>query len=246
MSSTQIDLLPAREIRRIPQTEELIGIIAEAARDPHVDAAKMRTLWELKQEIDAQASKQAFYRAMKAVQDEVKPVLRSVENDITHSRYARLEHIDRKIRPVYTKHGFSLTFGARTDTPGTVTITCDCMHQDGYVKPYELPGTLDSTNKAKTGIQAVGSTVTYLRRYLTCLIFNVVLTDDPEDDDGTGEPLTEQQRNKILDLLIACGLEGDNAAPFLKFMGAASVAEIPARDFRKALTALQAKQRKSK
>ncbi len=43
-----------------------------------------------------------------------------------------------------------------------------------------LSGNQGKTNK--TGIQAVGSSVSYLRRYLLTMAFNIVLADDPDDD----------------------------------------------------------------
>jgi ERF superfamily protein len=206
----------------------------------------MRLMWDMKKEMDEHESKASFYRAMQLVQEELRPVLRNSKGN--NSRYARLEAIDRSIRPIYTKHGFSMTFGARSDSPGMLCITCECMHRDGYQKHYELPGALDAGNKAKSDIQAVGSTVTYLRRYLTCLLFNVVLTDDKDDDDGNAgaTSLSHEQLNQILDLLIGCGMEGEKAAPFLKYMGVKTAEEIAPRDFAKAVEALKAKRKQAR
>jgi hypothetical protein len=242
---------PRKEISTQPSHNELISAIAEAARDPRVDAAKMRALWELKKEIDAQEAKNSFQRAMQAVQDEIKPIVRDVEVRNKHgeltNKYARLESIDRMIRPVYTKHGFSLTFGARAGDGGTLVISCDCMHRDGFVKNYELPSKLDTPNLAKNDIQALGSTVTYLRRYLTCLIFNVVLANEDNDGAGAPEMLSEEQRNRILDILVACEEFDKNAQKgFLNYMRVDRMEDIPAARYVEAITALQSKMRKRK
>lgn len=227
-------------------TQALIATIIRVSSEPGFDPGKIRELWEIKKDIDQQNSKASFYRAMQAVQEEIRPVLRDSKGN--NSRYARLEAIDRRIRPIYTHHGFSMTFGARTDTPGTLCITCEVMHRDGYHAHYELPGALDAGNKAKSDIQAVGSTVTYLRRYLTCLIFNVVLTDDEDDDDGHAgaSALSHEQLNQILDLLIQCDMEGPKAAGFLKYMGVNRIEDIRPHDFTKAVEALKAKRRSGK
>lgn len=47
---------------------------------------------------------------------------------------------------------------------------------------------------AITPVQAVGSTVTYLRRYLSAMVFNVVLADD--DDDGEATRRTPPPRSE--------------------------------------------------
>jgi len=46
-----------------------------------------------------------------------------------------------------------------------------------------MPAPPDSTG-GKSNVQAVGSTNSFLRRYIVCNIFNIVVVGD--DDDGTG------------------------------------------------------------
>jgi len=45
----------------------------------------------------------------------------------------------------------------------------------------------------------VGSTNSYLRRYIVCNIFNIVVLGD--DDDGNGGTLDQEQTTTILDLI---------------------------------------------
>ena len=88
----------------------------------------------------------------------------------------------------------------------------------------------------------MGSTNSFLRRYVACNIFNIVVVGD--DDDGTGETIDETQTKTIVELINNAG-----AGPkFLKYMKAQSTAEagslaaavatIAARDYRKAITTL--------
>jgi hypothetical protein len=67
---------------------------------------------------------------------------------------------------------------------------CTVAHSGGYEEPpialdspLDVAGSQGKTNK--TGIQAVGSSVSYLRRYLLTMAFNIVLADD--DDDGEAQ-----------------------------------------------------------
>jgi len=50
-----------------------------------------------------------------------------------------------------------------------------------------MPAPLDTTG-GKSNVQAVGSTNSFLRRYVACNIFNIVVVGD--DDDGAEEQST--------------------------------------------------------
>ena len=92
-------------------------------------------------------------------------------------------------------------------------------------------------------MQGVGSTNSYLRRYIACNIFNIVVVGD--DDDGNGGTIDEAQASIILDLIKKARI----GPKFLKYMRAqsieeagsldAAVATIAARDYRKAVTTLE-------
>ena len=215
----------------------LINIIAQTAADPGSDVAKLRALIDMQREVMAEQSRVAFEQAMVLVQAELPVVVRDAINDHTKSRYARLESIDERIRPVYTRHGFSLSFDGTTSQDRTVEVTCIVSHRDGYSRSYKLAGELDGTGSQgkanKTGIQAIGSTVSYLRRYLTCMIFNIVLAN--EDRDGAPEPLqgniTADQKEQLIALMRETHAD---TAKFLAFMGVATLDELPASRFAQA------------
>ena len=89
----------------------------------------------------------------------------------------------------------------------------------------------------------MGSTNSYLRRYIACNIFNIVVVGD--DDDGNGGKIDEAQTAKILDLIKKAKV----GPKYLKYMKAqsieeagsleAAVATIAARDYRKAVSTLE-------
>jgi hypothetical protein len=244
LATQQLDLQPREDTGA-----SLMQVIAAAAANPQVDVSKMQALLEMKMRLDQIAAEQAFNLAMKAAQDEMVPIVRNCQNSQTGSKYASLEQIDYEIRPIYTKHGFSLSFNSPDVAAGELRLSCDVRHIGGYTKAYFLQGALDLTGpkgtQNKTSIMALGSSVTYLQRYLTRMIFNLIIKG--EDKDGvimTGF-ITEDQTNKLLDLLIACGSDKnpDIESGFLKFMEAKVIGEIQKRDYEKAHTALSAKLR---
>jgi hypothetical protein len=66
----------------------------------------------------------------------------------------------------------------------------------GHYEDSFMPAPLDTTG-GKSDVQAVGSTNSFLRRYVACNIFNIVVVGD--DDDGTGGTIDEAQTKTILD-----------------------------------------------
>ena len=105
-----------------------------------------------------------------------------------------------------------------------------------------MPAPLD-TSGGKSTVQGVGSANSYLRRYIACNIFNIVVVG--EDDDGDGGTIDEAQTMTLLDLIKRAKV----GPKFLKYMRAqsieeagsleAAVATIASRDYRKAITALE-------
>lgn len=178
---------PANALATIPpEVQAELSLIERLASNPRADVKKLEALLDMRERTRAGEAHRRFNEAMRDCQAEIMPVARDAENKHTNSKFAKLESIDREIRPIYTKHGFSLSFNSKSLDDGRVRILCTVGHTAGHFEPYELDGHLDTAgakgNANKTNLQGLGSTVSYLRRYLTCMIFNVVLTD--EDNDG--------------------------------------------------------------
>lgn len=191
-SAEVVNPLP-QEARLAPapqnETATVINLIVRAASDPAVSIDKMERLFAMQKEMIAEQKRDAYQAAMALAQAEIGPVARDRQNAHTKSTYATLEAVDTAIRPLYTKHGFSLTFDAEQHDDGRVTIICDVLHAQGHRERKTLKGNLDTvgTNgtRNKTDIQGLGSSSTYLRRYLTCMVFNVAIAN--EDKDGNRE-----------------------------------------------------------
>jgi len=177
----------------ITQAEEpgsLLNLIARAASDPAVDVAKMEALLAMQERVLKAQAKHDFNSAMARVAAELEPVKRDAQNPHMGNRYARLETIDTALRPIYSANGFSVRYGSEEAPAGSVRITCTVAHTGGHSETLGLTAPIDAMSggrQARTGVQAIGSSVTYLRRYLITMAFNVTLSDD--DDDGeAGRP----------------------------------------------------------
>lgn len=228
----------------VEEPTSILAVISRAAQNPDVDVDKMERLFALQERMVARQAEAEFNVAMRNCQEEMPRVRRDAENESTKSTYARLETLNAAIVPVVTKHGFSMSFGT-ADSPleGHVRITCLVSHVGGHSRQYQCDVPLDMTgmkgNQNKTATHAFGSTVSYGRRYLTLLIFNVSLTN--EDKDGVGDDrITEEQ---VADLEALITEVGANRPFFLRYCKVDSLEEIRAKHYGKAVAALQAKRK---
>jgi hypothetical protein len=172
--------------------DPMIMFLERVMRDPVFPIEKAQAAMQLAVEQQKRVAERAFVFDLNAMQMELTQILRDKPNPAFHSKYASLEAIDKAARPIYTKFGFSITYGtAPSSHDGWVQVTCRLAHRSGHSEINCLEGPV-STEGARGGrigatpIQAVGIAVSYLRRYLLQLTLNLVTSSDVEDNDGNG------------------------------------------------------------
>jgi hypothetical protein len=137
----------------------------------------------------------------------------------TPFEYAPLEEINKHLRPLLVEEDMDLSYSDETREDGGILIGGRLKHlPSGHFEDSFMPAPLDTTG-GKSDVQAVGSTNSFLRRYVACNIFNIVVVGD--DDDGAGGTIDEGQTKTILDLIKKAKV----GAKFLKYMKAQSVEE---------------------
>ncbi len=172
--------------------------LIQMAIDKNLDVDKLERLLDMQKSYQADVALKAYADAMNLCQEEMPIVVRDKQNSATNSLYARLETVAMAMRPVYTKHGFSLDF-TEADSPleGHRRVVCEVTHVGGHKKQFHLDSKIDDVGVKgtanKTAIQGLGSMVSYLRRYLTLMIFNVVVSDEDNDGNSHEPTLTEEQ-----------------------------------------------------
>ena len=230
-----------------------LAFIGRAMADPATDVAKLEILVRMRREILADEARHAFNTAMSAAQSEMAPVIRDADNRETHSQYARLETIDEALRPIYTRHGFCLSFNSEPIDGPNQRIVCEVSHVGRHSKFYALEAAWDTVGPKgtvnKTPVHGMASAVSYLRRYLICMIFHVVLKN--QDLDGNQPKAAKPLPAKVDELhalLAECSADpaavADNERRFLDRMGLGNVrtlAEAPPADFARLRNALLAK-----
>lgn len=172
------------------QATSLLQAITSAAANKDVDIDKMRQLFEMHKEMVAIEAEAAFNAALARAQAKIEPIAAKAYNSQTQSYYAKLAAINKAIVPIYTAEGISISFGT-ADCPkeGWYRTVAIVSHGAGHSREYHLdlpPDDVGIKGTAnKTQVHAAGSTSSYARRYLVCMIFNVSTGDD-NDGNGAG------------------------------------------------------------
>ena len=128
----------------------------------------------------------AFNAALRRMQDKIKPIIKDCENNQTHSRYASAEAIDNMIDKLIEDEGMTLSFVPKASDKDNEFIVVGVLSLGAYSKEYPLPIPCDGKGPKGDGVmsrvQAVGSGVTYAKRYIKNMIFNLRFKE--KDDDG--------------------------------------------------------------
>lgn len=228
----------------IPATS-LMEIISRAASDPNTDVAKLEKLMGLAERIRSRDAEQAFNTAMTAAQSEMGRVSADATNPQTRSKYASYAALDRAVRPIYTRHGFALSFDTGSDAPpDMVRVLCHVTHKDGHQHTYKIDMPADGKGAkggdVMTKTHAVGAAMSYGSRYLLKLIFNVAVGED-DNDGNTGEgegPITADQAKTVRELVERFSADPEKLCKFFKIE---AIPDLRQKDYRKAVEMLNMK-----
>lgn len=200
----------------LPPATSIMQVIERAAMNPMVDIDKMERLLAMKERMDGKEAEAAFNGAMTMAQSEMGRISADASNPQTRSQYVTYGKLDSILRPIYTRHGFSLSFSQSADdhTEGHSRFVCT-VARGGFSRLYQIDMPNDGKgakgNDVMTKTHAQGAAASYAMRYLLKMIFNVAIGE--EDDDGNqqervdpkahGEQLTDKQIGYVNEFVVA-------------------------------------------
>lgn len=178
-------------------------------------------------------ARKAFDAAISEAKAEIPPIVKNAKGH-NDKRYANFAAIAAVVDPILSKHGLSYRF--RTAQTDKISVTCVLSHRDGHSEETTLAGPADNSG-SKNAIQAIGSTLTYLQRYSLIQALGLAAT---EDDDGraagAGGTITDEQVERLQRAIM----DADADLPkFLAYFKVETLADLPAKDFQRALDAIK-------
>lgn len=195
--ATQIELPSAKEMqvrKHTPMDLLQVALTNGAAIDV---IERLAALQEKAMKWDAEVR---FNEAMNAAQADIGRIGPDLQNPETHSRYASYAKLDKILRPIYVRNGFSLSFDtADAQSPEMVRAVCYVSHLGGHTRRYQADVPADGKGpkggSVMTKTHASGAAMSYGQRYLLKFIFNVAIGED--DTDGNGPAMTGDEANAL-------------------------------------------------
>ena len=176
----EVATIPTEAVSR---ESAVLSVITRAASDPSVDIEKLERLLAMQERI-AQSQAQALYNAdmaaMQARMPSISKDAKIVVSGQVRATYASFENIVSTIRPLLEQYGFSVTFKT-SFVNETLHVLGRISHRAGHSEETTIQLPFDSSG-SKNDVQAIGSSVSYGKRYALCMLLNIATGG--EDDDG--------------------------------------------------------------
>lgn len=170
-------------------------IISQMVTSGSMDVETVKGLLDIQKSLDLQESIRSFNRDFAMMRSEM-PIFKREKKAYT-TTYTPLEDIMKLAQPVLSKYGFSASFSTSQIDAKAVSVTCDIMHRDGHSKSTSLIVPVEVVTKGMNSMQALGSAITYGKRYTISGLLNIVTADD-QDNNGFAES-ARQAKPKISD-----------------------------------------------
>jgi hypothetical protein len=168
------------------QATQVLSMLERVLTAPDFDIERAERLWAMQKEVRAEQAKASFIDASSAMQGELPSIKKrgEIKNNSgnVQSKYALWEDVNDAIKPILMRHGFALSFLVE-QAGSAITITGILSHRDGHRETTQIVLAPDTTG-SKNAVQAVGSAISYGKRYTAGALLN--LTSHGEDDDGRG------------------------------------------------------------
>jgi len=231
------------------ETAALISMIERAARDPNVDIDKMERLFQMRERIVRESREAAFNAAMAAAQEELRPVVRKLQNKQTNSSYADLAAISEGADPIIHKHGFGCIFSEfQSERERHIGVRIKVTHAAGHSDSHDFHIPVDDAGIKgqvnKTPVHAYSSTLTYGRRVAKCAVFDIATKNDTDGNQPQNEPqgvISDDQQAELMALITKAEIEIDAVLEYHKIE---SLADMPVRDFAKSKMMLETRIKK--
>lgn len=229
------------------ESNAMISMIERVALDPNASIDKLERMLAMKERMDAAAAERAFNDAFAKCQREIPTVLRNKRNTQTNSNYADLAAIEAAVMPTVNAHGFSVRFfPTASPLEGHYGVDCVLSHDGGHSEKHHADVPSDGAGMKgtanKTATHAFGSTMSYGRRYLLCMIWNIATADNDGNSNDRQKTITSDQFVELQGLIEASGAD---LPKFLLAYGAESLEEFPLAKLTHAKSMLEKKAAKN-
>lgn len=124
-----------------------------------------------------------FHKAQREIQNA--KLIKNATNPHFKNRYVNLDGVQAVVFPILEKHGLCFSFATVTRIAGNSIYTVISYQLTDAEENIYVAGEYALCN-ADEKPQALGSAITYARRYVLCLVFNLLAEEDDDGNSGSG------------------------------------------------------------
>lgn len=178
----------------------MVGVVTSGEHYTYRGGAQQYTKGRTMNDTDNQVG--VFFEALSKVQAEIDPAMKDSQNPHLRNKYADLSACWLALKVVLPNHGFCVLQCGDEDSTGKPVLTTILGHKCGYSMAGAIP-LLIGEHKGISAMQALGSALTYARRYGLAAICGLTAEDDDGHAAGNSAPKTREapqvQRSRITD-----------------------------------------------
>ncbi len=211
--------------------------LIELAISSNADIDKLERLMDLQERWEAKEAKKSFIEALARFQSQCPTIKKSKEG--YNFKYAPMEDVISQVGQLLADCGLSYRF-EQDQKLGMIGITCVSTHINGHQEKLRIEAEHD-TGAGRNKIQAIGSTITYLKRYSFLGAFGIATADEDTDarlEKVQGDFLSDEQISTVEGLLSSVDA---NREKFLAFFKTKEVADLKTNQYNQAVSMLKSK-----
>ena len=222
---------------QIQQPAELIMAAVKA----DTDLDKLEKLLELQMKWEGNEARKSYFKAIASFKEEAPKVTKDKQNKQYNSMYTTLGNLINTVNPILSKHGLSASWDIEQN--GVIKVICKLTHELGHSEIASMQADSDKSG-AKSPIQQIKSTITYLKAVTFESICGLASSDANYDDDGKSagvELIDDKQLSILIDGLVS--LDKDESK-FCAFLKVDKLENLPKSQYQQAIAALEASKKK--
>lgn len=184
----------------------ILLVIEKMANNRTSSTEKMVALLDMYERLQKMQAEKEFNQAMARLQavlpfiDKKGRITFTDKNDtVRNTPYAKFEDIEREIRALYIAEGFDTSYDMMNSAEGRIIVILRISHVSGHYRLFHSPALMNDTSGKKNDLQAIGSTMSYGKRY--CLTNGFGIVTQGEDDDGkkggAAKPKADKFANRV-------------------------------------------------
>jgi hypothetical protein len=208
--------------------------------------AVVEKLLALKWEQEMRDARKEFNAELSNFQNEVPSIKKNSTAEVTTKsggkysyKYAKLDEIERTIKPLLIHRGFSYSWDSKLLDGNTIEMTCHLRHRNGHEISSSATSIIPDSIATMNAVQIPASVRTYLERGTLIQVLGLTTADD--DTDGLNGDMSFVAPKELQVLKVKfkkADMSELQVKKFFEYMDVESLEEIRHADFALACNAL--------